>query len=221
MDTISQRYHNVIDRIATAARKSGRAGSDVTLVAVSKTFSADIVETLLQLGHGVFGENRVQESQGKWPLLKQKFPATSLHLIGPLQSNKTRDAVALFDCIESLDREKLARALATEIQSAGKSPELFVQVNTGKEAQKAGVRPEEADRFLQLCNRSYGLNIAGLMCIPPFDEEPTPHFALLADIARRNGLAKLSMGMSGDFEIAIELGATHVRVGSAIFGSRS
>lgn len=220
MNTVSQRYNDVIDRIAAAARKSDRAASDVTLVAVSKTFSADVVETVLQLGHTVFGENRVQESQGKWPLLKQKFPATNLHLIGPLQSNKTRDAVALFDCIETLDREKLARALASEIQSAGKSPELFVQVNTGKEAQKAGVRPEEADRFLQLCNQSYGLNIAGLMCIPPFDEEPKPHFTLLAEIARRNGLAKLSMGMSGDFEKAIELGATHVRVGSAIFGSR-
>ena len=220
MNTVSQLYNDVIDRIEAAARKSDRSASDVTLVAVSKTFSADVIEPVLQLGHGVFGENRVQESQGKWPSLKQKYPATDLHLIGPLQSNKTREAVALFDCIETLDREKLARTLASEIQSAGKSPELFVQVNTGNEAQKAGVSPEQADQFLKLCSQSYGLSIAGLMCIPPFDEEPTPHFTLLADIARRNGLAKLSMGMSGDFEKAIELGATHVRIGSAIFGSR-
>lgn len=189
-------------------------------MAVSKTFSADAIEPVLQLGHRVFGENRVQESQGKWPSLKQKFAGTDLHLIGPLQSNKTREAVALFDCIETLDREKLARTLASEIQSAGKSPDLFVQVNTGNEAQKAGIRPEEADNFLKLCSQTYGLNIVGLMCIPPFDEEPTPHFVLLAEIARRNGMAKLSMGMSGDYEKAIELGATHVRIGSAIFGSR-
>lgn len=175
---------------------------------------------MLQLGHRVFGENRVQESQGKWPSLKQDFADTSLHLIGPLQTNKTREAVALFDCIETLDREKLARTLASETQSAGKSPELFVQVNTGNEAQKAGVQPGEADSFLKTCRLTYNLNIAGLMCIPPFDEEPTPHFSLLAEIAERNGLAKLSMGMSGDYEKAIELGATHVRVGSAIFGSR-
>ena len=220
MNTVSERYSDVVARIETAARNSGRRAGDITLVAVAKTFAADAIEPVLELGHTVFGENRVQESQGKWPALKQKFPSTELHLIGPLQSNKTREAVALFDCIETLDREKLARVLANEIQAAGRSPELFIQVNTGHEAQKAGIRPEDADGFLKLCNGSYGLDIAGLMCIPPFDEEPEPHFTLLAEIARRNGLSKLSMGMSGDFETAIELGATHVRVGSAIFGSR-
>jgi len=220
MNTITRRYKDVMARIEAAARRSGRSATDVTLVVVSKTFSAEAVEPVLKIGHRVFGENRVQESQAKWPFLKQEFAGTALHLIGPLQTNKTREAVALFDCIETLDREKLARTLAGEIQSAGKNPDLFVQVNTGSEAQKAGIAPAEADQFLKLCNQTYDLNIVGLMCIPPFDEEPTPHFALLADIARRNGLTKLSMGMSGDYEKAIELGATHVRVGSAIFGGR-
>jgi len=220
MNTITQRYQDVTARIEAAAQKANRSATDVTLVAVSKTFSAEAIEPVLQIGHRVFGENRVQESQGKWPLLKQHYTGTNLHLIGPLQSNKTREAVALFDCIETLDREKLARTLASEIQSAGKSPDLFIQVNTGSEAQKAGIRPDAADQFVKLCRQTYGLSIVGLMCIPPFDEEPKPHFALLAELARRNDLAKLSMGMSGDYEKAIELGATHVRVGSAIFGSR-
>jgi len=220
MNTITQRYNDVMTRIEAAARKSSRPATDITLVAVSKTFAADDIEPVLKLGHRVFGENRVQESQGKWPALKQAYADTSLHLIGPLQTNKVREAVALFDAIETLDREKLARTLAKEIQSAGKGPELFIQVNTGNEPQKAGILPDEADAFLKLCTQTYDLTVTGMMCIPPFDEDPTAHFTLLADIAKRNGLAKLSMGMSGDFETAIELGATHVRVGSAIFGSR-
>ena len=221
MNTIIERYHDVTARIEAAARKSNRAASDITLVAVSKTYSADDIEPVLQLGHRVFGENRVQESQGKWPALKQDHADISLHLIGPLQTNKVREAVALFDAIETLDREKLARALAKETQSAGKCPELFVQVNTGNEPQKAGIVPEQADAFVKLCTETYGLTVSGMMCIPPFDEDPAPHFTQLAAIADRNGVSKLSMGMSGDFEIAIELGATHVRVGSAIFGARA
>ncbi len=207
-------------RIEAAARRSDRSATDVTLVVVTKTFSAEVIEPVLQTGHRVFGENRVQESQAKWPSLKQKFAGTALHLIGPLQTNKAREAVALFDCIETLDREKLARTLAKEIQSAAKCPDLFVQVNTGSEAQKAGISPADADQFLKLCSQTYDLNIVGLMCIPPLDEEPIPHFTLLAEIARRNGLTRLSMGMSADYEKAIEQGATHVRIGSAIFGDR-
>ena len=221
MNTITQRYNDVVVRIENAAAKSGRSAADITLVAVSKTFAAEAIEPVLELGHRVFGENRVQESMSKWPALKQAYADTSLHLIGPLQTNKAREAVDLFDVIETLDREKLARTLAKEIQSAGKALELFIQVNTGNEPQKAGIQPDEADEFLKLCAGTYDLTVTGMMCIPPFDEDPTPHFTLLADIARRNGLAKLSMGMSGDFETAIELGATHVRVGSAIFGSRA
>ncbi|MEM9471421.1 MAG: YggS family pyridoxal phosphate-dependent enzyme [Pseudomonadota bacterium] len=220
MNTVTQRYNDVTARIDVAARKSGRGAADITLVAVSKTFAAGDIEPVLELGHRVFGENRVQEAQGKWPALKQAHADTRLHLIGPLQTNKAREAVALFDAIETLDREKLARILAKEIQSAGRSPELFVQVNTGNEPQKAGILPEQADAFLTSCTATYDLTIAGLMCIPPFDQDPVPHFAMLAEIADRNGLAQLSMGMSGDFETAIEHGATHVRVGSAIFGSR-
>ncbi len=218
MNTITQRYNDVMVRIEKAAGKSGRSATDITLVAVSKTFAAADIEPVLELGHRVFGENRVQESMSKWPALKQDYAGTSLHLIGPLQTNKAREAVDLFDAIETLDREKLARTLAKEIQSAGKAPELFIQVNTGNEPQKAGILAGEADEFLKQCTGTYDLTVTGMMCIPPFDEDPTPHFTLLADIAKRNGLAKLSMGMSGDFETAIELGATHVRVGSAIFG---
>lgn len=220
MNSITQRYNDVMVRIEYAAGISGRSATDITLVAVSKTFAAEAIEPVLQLGHRVFGENRVQESMSKWPELKLAYPETSLHLIGPLQTNKASEAVDLFDVIETLDREKLARTLAKEIQSAGKALELFIQVNTGNEPQKAGIQPDEADEFLKLCTGTYDLTVTGMMCIPPFDEDPTPHFTLLADIAKRNGLAKLSMGMSGDFETAIELGATHVRVGSAIFGSR-
>lgn len=220
MNTITQRYNDVMVRIDNAARKSGRSATDITLVAVSKTFAAEDIKPVLELGHRVFGENRVQESMSKWPALKQACADTGLHLIGPLQTNKTREAVDLFDVIETLDREKLARTLAKEIQSAGKTPELFIQVNTGNEPQKAGIQADEVDEFLKLCTGTYDLTVTGMMCIPPFDEDPAPHFTLLADIAKRNDLAKLSMGMSGDFETAIELGATHVRVGSAIFGSR-
>ncbi len=217
---IATRYTAVMDNIAKAAERAGRQASDVTLVVVSKTFEADAIEPVLKLRHRVYGENRVQESQGKWPALKQAYPGTELHLIGPLQSNKTREAVELFDCIETLDREKLAKALATEIQKAGRSPSLLVQVNTGHEPQKAGILPEDVDGFLRTCRDTYQLDVAGLMCIPPVDEEPALHFALLAKLARRNGLPLLSMGMSSDYETAVELGATHVRVGSAIFGAR-
>lgn len=217
---ITQNYNEVMSRIAAAAGRAGRQTEDITLVAVSKTFGPEDIEPVLQIPHRTFGENRVQESYGKWPELKSRYPDTVLHLIGPLQTNKAREAVSLFDCIETLDREKLARTLGKEIQAAGKAPELFVQVNTGLEPQKAGIEPQELEGFIQTCRTIYDLPVTGLMCIPPVDEEPALHFALLAKLAGRNGLAKLSMGMSGDFETAIELGATHVRVGSAIFGAR-
>jgi pyridoxal phosphate enzyme (YggS family) len=220
MTAIADRYNEVIRRTGEAAARTGRDISDVTLVAVSKTFDAEDIEPVLQIPHFIFGENRVQESQGKWPGLKLKYPQTQLHLIGPLQTNKTREALALFDCIQTVDREKLVRVLAKEIQAAGRTPELFVQVNTGLEQQKAGINPKAADEFVKLCRDTYQLEITGLMCIPPHDEDPAPHFKLLAKLAKRNGLNKLSMGMSGDYEMAIECGATHVRVGSAIFGSR-
>ena len=207
-------------RIADAAAEAGRPVSDITLVAVSKTFEPASIEPVILAGQRVFGENRVQESKAKWPELKSRFAGITLHLIGPLQSNKAAEAVALFDCIQSLDREKLARVLADEIQRQGRSPELFVELNTGEEDQKAGIRPKEADRFIAQCRDTYGLTIAGLMCIPPAEEEPALHFALLETIAKRNGLKQLSMGMSADFETAIRFGATHVRVGSAIFGER-
>jgi pyridoxal phosphate enzyme (YggS family) len=217
---ITQNYNEVMSRIAAAAGRAGRQTEDITLVAVSKTFGPEDIEPVPQIPHRTFGENRVQESYGKWPELKSRYPDTVLHLIGPLQTNKAREAVSLFDCIETLDREKLARTLAKEIQAVGKALELFVQVNTGLEPQKAGIEPQELDGFIQTCRTIYDLPVTGLMCIPPVDEEPALHFALLAKLAGRNGLAKLSMGMSGDFETAIELGATHVRVGSAIFGAR-
>jgi pyridoxal phosphate enzyme (YggS family) len=206
--------------IARACKDAGRDPASVTLVAVSKTFPAQAIEPVIAAGQRVFGENRVQEAKSKWPPLMDKHPGLELHLIGPLQSNKAKEAVALFDAIHSVDRTSLCETLAKEIQKQGKSPTLFVQVNTGAEPQKAGVLPEEADAFLTACRDSYGLTIAGLMCIPPVDEAPGPHFALLAMIARRNGLKLLSMGMSADFASAIAMGATHVRVGSAIFGGR-
>lgn len=206
--------------IARAARDCGRDPASVTLVCVTKTFPAETVAPLLAAGHRVFGENRVQEAMGKWPALRADYPDVSLHLIGPLQSNKTREAVALFDVIESVDREKIAQALAAEMARSGRRPRLFVQVNTGAEPQKAGVPPHDADAFLASCRDKFGLTISGLMCVPPVDEQAAPHFALLADIATRNGLRELSMGMSSDFEIAIQLGATYVRVGSAIMGAR-
>ncbi len=206
--------------IARACRDAGRAPDSVTLVAVSKTFEAAAIEPVIVAGQRVFGENRVQEAKAKWPALMARHPGIALHLIGPLQSNKAREAVELFDFIHSVDRASLCEALAKEIEKQGKAPTLFVQINTGAEPQKAGVLPQDADDFLRACRATYGLTIAGLMCIPPVDEAPGPHFALTAKIAKRNGLSLLSMGMSADFDVAIAMGATHVRVGSAIFGGR-
>ncbi|MDJ1158704.1 YggS family pyridoxal phosphate-dependent enzyme [Chelatococcus sp. SYSU_G07232] len=231
MPDVSLEASSAVDRlaavraaIARAAREEGRDPAEVTLVAVSKTFAAGQIEPVLAAGQRVFGENRVQEAKAKWPALKARYPDVELHLIGPLQSNKAQEAVALFDVIHSLDRPSLAAALAKEIArekaKSGRQPRLLVQINTGEEPQKAGVVPAEADAFIAACRGVHGLVIDGLMCIPPIDEPPSPHFALLAQIARRNGLSMLSMGMSADFEQAIMLGATHVRVGSAIFGHR-
>ncbi|MDF3072966.1 MAG: YggS family pyridoxal phosphate-dependent enzyme [Alphaproteobacteria bacterium] len=206
-------------RIEAARQASLTPRPKVTLVAVSKTHPAEKVEALLRAGHGVFGENRVQEAQAKFPALKSVWPGLELHLIGPLQTNKVKEAVALFDVVQSVDRPKLARALAEEMAKQGRSLPCFVQVNTGEEEQKAGIAPGETEAFVAEC-RTLGLNVVGLMCIPPAEEEPSPHFALLAKIAARNGLDQLSMGMSGDFETAIRLGATYVRVGTALFGAR-
>jgi PLP dependent protein len=205
-------------RIAAAEVRAGRPAGAVTLVAVSKTQPWEHIAPVLEAGQKVFGENRVQEAMERWGDRRQSL---ELRLIGPLQTNKAREAVAFFDVIETVDREKLARVLADEIQRAGKTPRLYVQVNTGQEAQKAGVSPAEADAFIADCRGAYGLSIEGLMCIPPFDQDPAPHFALLREIAARNGVEKLSMGMSDDFEVAIAEGATSVRVGSALFGSRN
>jgi pyridoxal phosphate enzyme (YggS family) len=192
----------------------------VTLVAISKTFGVEAIEPVIVRGQRVFGENRVQEAKAKWPALTARHPGIELHLVGSLQSNKARDAVGLFDAVHSLDRPSLAQALAEEIERQGRRPLLFVEINTGAEPQKAGVLPEAADEFLKTCRETYGLEISGLMCIPPAAEAPAPHFALTAKIAKRNGLKLLSMGMSADFATAIALGATHVRVGTAIFGHR-
>jgi PLP dependent protein len=207
-------------RIAAAARAAGRSGDDVKLVAVSKTHPASAVREALLAGHRILGENRVQEAEAKYPALRDAFPDLALHLIGPLQTNKVRDAVALFDVIESLDRPRLAAALAREMERSGRRPPCLIEVNTGEEAQKSGVMPAAADDFIVECRDRLGLPIVGLMCVPPVDEDPTPHFALLREIARRTGLELLSMGMSADFETAIRFGATHVRVGTAIFGAR-
>jgi len=217
----AQALARVQAEIAAACRAAGRAPGSVTLVAVSKTFGAEAIEPVIAAGQRVFGENRVQEAKAKWPALQAAHPGIALHLIGPLQSNKAKEAVALFDAIHSVDRPSLAEALAKEIAKQGHHPTLFVEINTGEEPQKAGVRPHEADAFLAACRDTYGLTIAGLMCIPPFEEAPAPHFALTAKIAARNGLKLLSMGMSADFVSAIAFGATHVRVGTAIFGSRT
>jgi pyridoxal phosphate enzyme (YggS family) len=211
----------VRDEIARACRDASRDAASVTLVAVSKTFAADAILPIIGEGQRVFGENRVQEAKAKWPDLKARYPDVALHLIGPLQSNKAKEAVALFDAIHSVDRASLCEALAKEIQKQGRAPLLFVEINTGAEPQKAGVLPEAADGFLKACRDTYGLTIGGLMCIPPADEAPAPHFALTAKIAVRNGLELLSMGMSADYPAAIAMGATHVRVGSAIFGARA
>ena len=207
-------------RIADAARAAGRSSSGVHLVAVSKTQSAARVEEALAAGQRVFGENRVQEAQSKFPALRARYPDLTLHLIGPLQTNKARDALALFDVIETVDRESLAATLAREMTRAERRPRCLVQVNTGEEPQKAGIAPPEADAFIARCREVHHLPIDGLMCIPPHDDDPALHFALLRTIAERHGLATLSMGMSADFEIAIRFGATHVRVGTAIFGAR-
>jgi PLP dependent protein len=207
-------------RIAEAAKAADRLPSEVTLVAVSKTHGPERVRELLKVGHRIFGENRVQEAQDKFPALKAEYPDLELHLIGPLQTNKARDAVALFDVIQSVDREKLAAVLAKEMERAGRRPPCFIQVNTGEEEQKAGILPAELDAFVAACRDVHKLPVVGLMCIPPVDEEPALHFALLAKMAQRNGLSRLSMGMSADYETAVRLGATHVRVGSALFGAR-
>src|SRR5438128_2279654 len=211
----------VRDQIARACAEARRDPASVTLVAISKTFGADAIEPVIAAGQRVFGENRVQEAKAKWQPLKQHHGGIELHLVGPLQSNKAKEAVALFDAIHSVDRASLAETLAKEIARQGRQPTLFVEVNTGAEPQKAGVLPEQTDAFIAACRGTYGLSIAGLMCIPPADEPPAPHFALTAKIARRNGLRFLSMGMSADFALAVEFGATHVRVGTAIFGKRT
>ncbi|MEO0962029.1 MAG: YggS family pyridoxal phosphate-dependent enzyme [Pseudomonadota bacterium] len=212
---------SVLVRINAAATDAGRSADTVTLVAVSKTFPADAIVPVLEAGHRIFGENRVQEAQEKWPVLRQTFPDAQVHLIGPLQTNKAKDAVALFDAIHSVDRVKLARVLAREIEAQGRDPDLYLQINTGEEPQKSGASPADADGFIAACREEHGLRVAGLMCIPPADEEPALHFDLLADIAKRNGIDGLSMGMSADYDVAIAHGATHIRVGSAIFGQRT
>lgn len=207
-------------RIAEAAREDGRVADDVALIAVSKTFDADAITPVLESGHRVFGENRVQEAKGKWPELKARYPDIALHLIGPLQSNKAKEAVELFDAIHSIDRPKIAKAIADEMGKQGKTLQLFVQVNTGEEPQKAGVMPRDAKAFVAMCRDELGLTLAGLMCIPPVDDEPAVHFAFLDKLATECGLKGRSMGMSSDYEDAVKFGATHVRVGSAIFGAR-
>jgi len=220
MSAGADRLADVRQHIAAAARAAGRDPAAVTLVAVSKTHGADRVRELLDAGQRVFGENRVQEAEEKFPALKAGYPDLKLHLIGPLQTNKAREAVALFDVIESVDRERLGATLAKEMARVGRRPDCYIQVNTGEEPQKAGVLPGEVDGFVAACRDAHKLPIVGLMCIPPVDEEPAPHFALLAKMAARNGLATISMGMSADYETAIRLGATHVRVGTALFGPR-
>lgn len=218
--TAAVRLDAIKTRMAEAARNAGRAPEDVTLVAVSKTFDEAAIRPLIAAGQRVFGENRVQESAHKWPALRAQHADIELHLIGPLQTNKVDDALALFDVIHTLDRDRLALALVRAREKGKALPRLLVQVNTGEEPQKAGLAPGEVDAFLARCRDEWQLEIEGLMCIPPVDEEPALHFALLEKLARRNGLRGLSMGMSGDFEKAIAFGATHVRVGSALFGSR-
>ncbi|MGB6087402.1 YggS family pyridoxal phosphate-dependent enzyme [Parvibaculum sp.] len=218
--TAAARLDAIKTRMAEAARNAGRAPEDVTLVAVSKTFDEAAIRPLIAAGQRVFGENRVQESAHKWPALRAQHADIELHLIGPLQTNKVEDALALFDVIHTLDRDRLALALVRAREKGAILPRLLVQVNTGEEPQKAGLLPGEVDAFLARCRDEWRLEIEGLMCIPPADEEPALHFALLEKLARRNGLRGLSMGMSGDFEKAIAFGATHVRVGSALFGSR-
>jgi pyridoxal phosphate enzyme (YggS family) len=210
----------VRQEIERACRDAKRDPAAVTLIAVAKTFGADAIKPVIEAGHTAFGENRVQEAKAKWPALTKKHPGLELHMIGPLQSNKAKEVVALFDAIHSIDRPSLCEALAKEIAKSDRRPLLFVEINTGAEPQKAGVLPQDADDFLARCRDAHGLSIHGLMCIPPFDEAPAPHFALTAKLAARNGLKLLSMGMSADYPVAIAMGATHVRVGTAIFGGR-
>ncbi|MCG8271644.1 YggS family pyridoxal phosphate-dependent enzyme [Aquamicrobium sp. NLF2-7] len=220
MSDAVEQLAQVKQKIAAAEREAGRDAGSAVLVAVSKTFDAEAVRPVIEAGQRVFGENRVQEAQGKWPALRQAFSDIELHLIGPLQSNKAKEAVALFDVVETVDREKIAAELAKEIAKQGRPVRLYVQVNTGSEPQKAGIEPKEAVAFVTRCREIHGLAIEGLMCIPPADENPGPHFALLEKLAREAGVEKLSMGMSGDYELAVAFGATSVRVGSAIFGTR-
>jgi PLP dependent protein len=220
MDHRVEALNRVLAKISNAETTAGRAHGSVRLIAVSKTFDVDAIRPLLAAGHRVFGENRVQEAKAKWPLLRQEFSGIELHVIGPLQSNKAAEAVALFDVIQTVDRPKIADALAKEMQKQGRRPKLLVQVNTGDESQKAGIAPEQADQFIRYCQSELGLVVEGVMCIPPVDQPPAAHFTLLKEIAERHGLKTISMGMSSDFEEAIRCGATHVRVGSAIFGAR-
>ena len=218
--SVQQNLQTVRQNIEKAKANALQPSDNLELVAVSKTYGAEIIQEVIDEGQRVFGENRVQEAQGKWPELKTKNEGIELHLIGPLQSNKTADALELFDVIESVDREKIARSIAKESQKIGKCPKLFVQVNTGLEPQKAGIEPAKAVEFVQLCKDELSLPVIGLMCIPPTDENPGPHFALLHKLAQKAELPAISMGMSGDYETAIAFGATHIRVGSAIFGAR-
>lgn len=219
-DRIAGNLAEINARIAHAAKDWGRAAEDVHVVAVSKTHPVEAVIAALEAGHRLFGENRVQEAATKFPPLRARNPDLKLHLIGPLQTNKIKQAVEVCDAIETLDRDKLAQGIAAELAKSGKNLDLFIQVNTGEEAQKAGVPPLEADDFIRRCREEYALPVVGLMCIPPAEEHPAPHFALLAEIAKRHGLPQLSIGMSADYELAIRFGATHVRVGTAIFGAR-
>lgn len=217
---VEERLNEVRARIRKASVNAGRAADAVTLVAVSKTFDAGAIRPAIAAGQRVFGENRVQEAQGKWPALREETPGLELHLIGPLQSNKAAEAVALFDVIETIDREKIARAVAAEMHRQSRQVRLYVQVNTGLEPQKAGIVPDDVTAFVAFCRDELGLSIEGLMCIPPVDENPGPHFALLAKLGKETGVERLSMGMSGDYETAVAFGASSVRVGSAIFGTR-
>ena len=220
VETIPDRLAAIRQEMARIAQRSNRSAGDVELLCVSKTQNNSRILEALAAGQRLFGENRVQEAQDKWPALKQLYPDAKLHLIGPLQSNKARQAVDLFDVIETIDRPKIAEALAHEIQKAGKTVELYIEINIGSEPQKAGILPQSADHFIKQCREDYGLNVRGLMCIPPQGQQAAPHFALLAQIAKRNGLSGLSMGMSADYPIAIQLGATIIRLGMAIFGER-
>ena len=221
MSEVADNIEAIRAGIDRAARAVDRDPAQVALIAVSKKQPDDRVQAALDAGHRVFGENRVQEAQGRWTERRQQIPDLELHLVGALQSNKAKEAVELFDAIHSVDRASVAKALAKEIEKQGRRPALLVQINTGEEAQKAGIAPGDADAFIAWCRGELDLPIVGVMCLPPVDEEPAPHFALLAKIGARNGLNQLSMGMSGDYETAVQLGATHVRVGSALFGERT